>query len=1583
MKKQRMIKRIGAIFLTLTMVVGLLPTTIVWADEELTVYVGYDTMGGSATVNVGGTVLESDRAVSLSTISEKTIVLHSPEDRSGLTPVVEIAVHDGNNGDVSTVYRSDSSDDKKITVTGSGQNWSFTAPALTESSDLLIWWSDIDAFGYDDSNQVQICTNFLSGNASGSISFGPGITIDNNQKMVTDHGCKYNISAATAFGADGSSTLAVTFTPSDGYTMDSVVIGEYRYKVNPEENSADKDINNPENGFTNSNGAYTYYLPNTIQLGTDPETNKPFTRYEFVYFEVNFASNNSEPGGEDEGPQNVYVEFDNWGNSATVKVGETALTDHNSVDLETISGKEITIHTPNERAGVAPIVRIEIFDGYEGEGEEEGKANTVYSSEFSAGDPKKITVTGSGQNWSFNFPELTENCAMFIWWSQYDAFGYNDSNQVQIRTNICSADDSGTISFDSGITIAAEDKIETQYGNKYNISASTAFGEDKDSTLAVTFTPSDGYFVDFIRVDGECYRSDNFGDGDKDINAENSGFSKNESTGAYTYYLSYASATETFQDNGENRTRYREVSVEVNYVNNNPGQGGDNQGGNNDNTYGNDTALKIRVRDEARGTVYLKIGTGEGNPVEVTNSTQIPTSLNVGDVFTVYAKANEGEEVSQLGVWINGQAQETVNNTNATYGNSCSFTVTDASQAIEFFVEFRNPSSNNGPGGNGNEQDALQDGIQFQIKGPDRGTVNYKIGSTDYSLTNDKVLAEGESVDKNAEPISFSEDTEVSFSVIKAENTNEFEVHIDSSDESENVGSLMDAKYKKADGSGGFMAELEDGNTVAFTAQAGHNYRIRVGFGQQISEWYTVSWAGGNVKVKNGQVLAERVHVAAHDEEPAKTFTIYEDEASESDNVYYMWNTIGKLDDENDENNENNENEGEENPYSFENCGLGFSQSDLFIKTGLDGVTIDYKFIPDYGYQLGDIYTNDECTESGLSDFTPDENNVSRYIFTVKVNSNVHFKVKFVKKADTITTNDATDVTGASIANGKNAASSGNLSLTVKDTQTSATGAIKAYDLTLDNVVDKAGTSGNWTTNISEFEEPITLTLNLDNTKYKADNYQVIRTHGGVDEVIPAEYDETTGELVFKTNKFSKYTILQACHVDDDSNEICDICEKSIHTVAGWISDDAGGAVAAHMKGLAYYAESENVQLVAPIVTGYNFVGWYSYAGTVNGNITHTGTNLCTSRTYNFAMGSTALELVAVYKALGQVQVTINGGASYTINGVEKTNQHQQNYDLGKKISVECDNDNFEYWQNSAGMILSRSDTYTFTVTGPESVIAVINNKTDNRATVVFESYYGQIIARFQELENGAEKTLPELPYRNGYTAKGWDCDGDGNYNATNDTFAKALQRAFDSDDKLITIKPVYELINQQYTITVNNGTGGGTYGQNAVVTVTANAAESGQKFSHWKDDNNKILSYNETYNFYASGNITLTAVYVQESVVVEAKGTTEIIDMSKDTTDKKLVFVSMSTVPEGCTIEMAGIIATNNAGIATGGNLTASNALCVRGREWSGNAFRYTWIKTNVSDNETWYVRAYLVYTDAEGNTNTVYGDVVSQTMN
>ena len=75
-----------------------------------------------------------------------------------------------------------------------------------------------------------------------------------------------------------------------------------------------------------------------------------------------------------------------------------------------------------------------------------------------------------------------------------------------------------------------------------------------------------------------------------------------------------------------------------------------------------------------------------------------------------------------------------------------------------------------------------------------------------------------------------------------------------------------------------------------------------------------------------------------------------------------------------------------------------------------------------------------------------------------------------------------------------------------------------------------------------------------------------------------------------------------------------------------------------------------------------------------------------------------------------------------------------------------------------------------------------------------------------------------------------------------------------------------------------------------------------------------------------------------------------------------------------------AGIIADTREAVANG-RFDDTTARFVRDDAWSGTAYRYTWTVSGVANDQTVYVRAYLVYTDGAGALHTVYGDVVQNT--
>lgn len=283
--------------------------------------------------------------------------------------------------------------------------------------------------------------------------------------------------------------------------------------------------------------------------------------------------------------------------------------------------------------------------------------------------------------------------------------------------------------------------------------------------------------------------------------------------------------------------------------------------------------------------------------------------------------------------------------------------------------------------------------------------------------------------------------------------------------------------------------------------------------------WYTVSYGkSANLSTKNGKVYAERVHIG----DITYSSIASEYNASEDDKIYSMADTIFR---QKTEEEENNPGSGYVDPLTT--YGIGGCDGDIFIRKDVSDVSIDFKFIPNFGYQLTNIYTNENETDSLLNEFIAAEA-VSSFKFEVKQGGNVHFEVKFEKVDNKVTGNAG--IASAAKVESTNAAASGTLEMKV-DTATassdipSGSEALAAYDITLANVVSKGGDRGSWDTPLKDLGENVaTVTLPVeDTTNY---TYTVIREHAE-ENPVTLNATVTDGAISFDTNKFSKYTIVK------------------------------------------------------------------------------------------------------------------------------------------------------------------------------------------------------------------------------------------------------------------------------------------------------------------------------------------------------------------------------------------------------------------------------------------------------------------------
>lgn len=223
-----------------------------------------------------------------------------------------------------------------------------------------------------------------------------------------------------------------------------------------------------------------------------------------------------------------------------------------------------------------------------------------------------------------------------------------------------------------------------------------------------------------------------------------------------------------------------------------------------------------------------------------------------------------------------------------------------------------------------------------------------------------------------------------------------------------------------------------------------------------------------------------------------------------------------------------------------------------------DVVTI--KLIPDYGYQLSGASINGVELEAL-------DNQVSTFTFTMP-DTNVHFKGIFTQTSDEINTS-ATKVSSASFENGANAAPSGNLRLTVADSNEDTTNALaqvanavsaEAVNLTLDQIVSK-GNGNSWETPVTQFSQPVKMKLKVADYDTAA-GYEVVREHNGNLTKLTTSVSED-GTLTFETNQFSTYFIVKTAKKADNGNAKTENSSNTSSTTASSAAGSTDNAITA------------------------------------------------------------------------------------------------------------------------------------------------------------------------------------------------------------------------------------------------------------------------------------------------------------------------------------------------------------------------------------------------------------------------------------
>lgn len=445
------------------------------------------------------------------------------------------------------------------------------------------------------------------------------------------------------------------------------------------------------------------------------------------------------------------------------------------------------------------------------------------------------------------------------------------------------------------------------------------------------------------------------------------------------------------------------------------------------------------------------------------------------------------------------------------------------------------------------------------------------------------------------------------------------------------------------------------------------------------------------------------------------------------------------------------------------------------------------------------------------------------------------------------------------------------------------------------------------------------------------------------------------------------HTFVYTDNGDGTHTAVCQACGKIVteqHTDTGDGHCDLCGAVS-----IPYYTvtieQGEHTTLVVEDDAG-NVI--------TSGESVMSGTQLYVSysvdagyvleaapRTSYVVRGDLTISTVASGAVYSLILYHENGEAPVvTIDGADDP----EHIPYGKNVTITAgaplEGYSFTGWYETNGKLVTTSETYSFIMMNNVAREARYQRPS---GTVTFVSN-GQIIRTITDAE---EITAEDFPAPGGAWA-GFEFQ-------TWDKTVEEINAGLSAGNN-VTVNAQFVPIQKDIHVTVYNGNAEvpeiTSFTESSIFSVTAEEVE-GQTFNYWTVDG-VIMSYSKKLSIHVVDSCTLRAVYSAQSV--EATGNAQITRTSYNIDTRKLTIVSYLNVPDDCTIKAAGLLAASEAGgYDSGTELTVSNAQYVKTMSSQKHAVQYTWTKKNVLQGDIWYVRAYLVYTDAENNNHEVCG--------
>ena len=400
------------------------------------------------------------------------------------------------------------------------------------------------------------------------------------------------------------------------------------------------------------------------------------------------------------------------------------------------------------------------------------------------------------------------------------------------------------------------------------------------------------------------------------------------------------------------------------------------------------------------------------------------------------------------------------------------------------------------------------------------------------------------------------------------------------------------------------------------------------------------------------------------------------------------------------------------------------------------------------------------------------------------------------------------------------------------------------------------------------------------------------------------------------------------------------------------------------------YAQGTTV--TASAISGYKFVGWF-----VN---EYTGTPYSTDLACE-VKPTADCTMIAVYEPISGGVFALEVSASkFTVNGGATQRSYLlEKMPVGTQVTVVFKgSENFLYWVNESGKVVSTSKTYTFSMGSATTLKAVYAEKEENQAMVVFISHTQQVISS-KGYTDTQEIKFPEPPIKMGATFVRWSM-----------TEAEIRAAMATTATGIIVVEPVYEFNEGSYTVTVNypndeTATYTATVGK--ITPVTAKSID-GKVFKCWKNGDT-VLGYTETLKIAPRGDLTLTAEYVDAGTTVDRLPVIALTEISASQQGAKYAvsFTATRSVPDGYTVTEQGVLVSTNSRYGEAGALDAMK-LDADGvnpddtkilKATNTDATGVTVLNGIVTAaDRTVYGRAYMILRDSSGTMVYVYSDTI-----